>query len=146
LLYPSDLHSFYRLSRPAPKKLVRDNSVEHMKSHGACVSSRVLSERELPYHLIEKLKEEAQELGQARTSSDQAEEMADICEILEAYLALIGLSEEEVRKARIKKKDNRGGFTHGNFVEYIEVPEGSQYDVYCGKTPEKYQVREIEEA
>lgn len=122
-------------------KLVRDKSSENMRVAGAVVVSRVLSQDEFLKEIAEKLKEEADEFCAAETPAEQEEELADILELIDAYLQARRVSLEDIRRIQSTKRERRGGFAAREFVEYIEAPKGSTYDIYCAAAPAKYRVK-----
>lgn len=61
-----------------------------------------------------KLIEEMTELSLATTKEVQIEEIADIMEVLDAYMKVYGLDKMDVEFKKLHKKEERGGFD--NFV------------------------------
>lgn len=90
-------------------KLVRDNIPNIIKSSGKkCVYE--IASKEQKYSLLEaKLKEEVTEFMQDKN----LEELADVMEVLFGLADALGYSEEELLNARVKKKQERGGFKEG---------------------------------
>lgn len=75
-------------------KLVRDRIIE------------IITDEEYREKLKEKLIEEAKEFCEA----ESIEEMADVFEVITAWLAHKGWMIEEVVKVQQEKRDKRGGF------------------------------------
>lgn len=69
--------------------------------------------------MLEKLVEEAQEL----LADPCLEERADVAEVLRAIDALQGYSEQEIKEARCKKAEERGGFEQRVLLEYVDEME-----------------------
>lgn len=90
-------------------KLVRDNIPHIIKSSGKQCSSEIAS-KEQKYSLLEaKLQEEVSEFLEDKN----LEELADVMEVLFGLADVLGYSEDDLLKARAKKKDERGGFKEG---------------------------------
>jgi predicted house-cleaning noncanonical NTP pyrophosphatase (MazG superfamily) len=73
--------------------------------------------------LKDKLLEEAQEVFEAYGKGDKShlkEEIADVIEVIDAILYHNNISLEEVLKLRDLKKEKRGGFEKGLFLESID--------------------------
>lgn len=98
------------------KKLVRDNIPEIIKADGRKPVTRILDEDEYLKELIEKLKEETEELE----ADLSVEELADIQEVLFAILDVFKTSRKELEKVRTQKAKNRGGFTKRIFLERVK--------------------------
>lgn len=87
-------------------KLVRDKIPEIIEQNGGKAEIRVLSDEEYRAYLEAKLDEEAGEYHREKN----AEELADILEVVYALAASIGCSKEELLELYQKKHDARGGF------------------------------------
>ena len=73
--------------------------------------------------LKDKLLEEAQEVFDAYHQEDKShlkEEIADVIEVIDAMLYHNGISLSEVLAIRDAKKEKRGGFEKGVFLESID--------------------------
>ncbi len=110
-------------------KLVRDKMVdiyEHdiqNKISASDYSVRYMSPEETLERLKDKLLEEAQEVFEAYGNEDKTalkEEMADVIEVIDAMLYHNKISLEEVLAIRDKKREKRGGFEKGVFLESID--------------------------
>ena len=93
-------------------KLVRDNIPEIIQRTGGKAEFRMLSPEEIPQFLEAKLDEEVGEFHKEKN----AEELADILEVVYALAAAIGCSREELERLYQKKHDQRGGFDQGIFL------------------------------
>lgn len=87
-------------------KLVRDKIPEILRAKRVSFEERTADTDEYKSELIEKLREEAEEF----TVAGDPEELADVLEVAEA---LKNLPEyQNVENIRLKKKEERGGFTN----------------------------------
>ncbi len=121
--------------------LVRDKMPERMQKLGGHAALRHLETEEHTLHLKLKLREEVEEVCNAATPQDLKEEIADVLEVLYALGKKWGLRWEDIEQKRLQKRDERGGFKRGRFVEFVQVdtPDDSHPIVrYCLENPEKY--------
>ena len=123
-------------------KLVRDKMPERIEKLGGWVEMHSLDADAHVDQLKLKLKEEAEEVCQADNPKELKEEIADVLEVLYALSKKFGLRWDHIEKERLQKRDNRGGFKKGNFVEFVEVEvgEGENHPIvqYCLENPDKY--------
>lgn len=96
-------------------KLVRDNIPEIIKKRGAKPITRVLDDKEYIDQLFDKLIEEIDEFDEDRN----AEELADIFEVLSALGSALGIKGDQLKKARLKKATTRGTFKKRIFLEKV---------------------------
>jgi predicted house-cleaning noncanonical NTP pyrophosphatase (MazG superfamily) len=109
-------------------KLVRDKMVDIFRydvDHEISASDykvRYLNREETLEELKNKLLEEAQEVFEAygKDETHLKEEIGDLIEVIDAILYHNNLSLEEVLKMRDLKKEKRGGFEKGLFLESID--------------------------
>jgi len=87
-------------------KLVRDRIPDIIMKSGKRVTIEILDDKDYKKYLDEKLKEELNEYY----STDNAEELADLVEIIYAILKYKNIDISEFEKIRIKKALERGGF------------------------------------
>lgn len=87
-------------------KLVRDKIPEIIASKGGKAEFRILSDEEYRTFLEAKLDEEVGEYHRDKN----AEELADILEVVYALATSIGCNREELMKIYEKKHAARGGF------------------------------------
>jgi predicted house-cleaning noncanonical NTP pyrophosphatase (MazG superfamily) len=87
-------------------KLVRDNIPEIIRKNGDTPVTHIAADEEYGKKLVAKLKEEAGEFA----ADDNAEELADLLEVIYAICAYKKVSREELESIRQKKADERGGF------------------------------------
>lgn len=88
-------------------KLVRDKIPEIIAAKGGKAEIRILSDEEYRVFLEDKLDEEVGEYHRDKN----AEELADILEVVYALAASIGCSREQLMEIYQKKHDQRGGFS-----------------------------------
>ncbi len=93
-------------------KLVRDKIPQIMEAAGEKPHVRIMDEDEYARRLDEKLTEEVGEFFRDRN----AEELADILEVVLALGRIIGCSEAELAEAYRRKHEARGGFEKRIFL------------------------------
>lgn len=98
------------------RKLVRDKIPSIIKRTGRRPVTRVLDDKEYIEQLLEKLCEEINEFDEDRN----AEELADVVEVLMALAKALGISQQELQKVRAKKALDRGTFSKRLFLEKVE--------------------------
>jgi len=122
--------------------LVRDKMPKRLAKVGVFVEGRsLLDSKDFIHHLKLKLREEVEEVINASTAKDIKEEIADVFEVLYSIAKYHGLQIEHIEKKRIQKQLERGGFSKGLFVEFIEVEESEESNPvieYCLAQPDKY--------
>ena len=122
-------------------KLVRDKSVQRMENEGALVMWRELEQTQRIPHLLKKLKEEQQEVQTAfaRGETEQmTNELSDLMDVIYALADAADINMQDVMASSEEKLRSRGGFKKGIYVDKIICPEGSVFDAYCSRDPEKY--------
>ena len=96
-------------------KLIRDKIPEVIKATGKECEFEIAPKEER-YKLLEaKLNEEVNEFLEDKN----LEELADVMEVLFGLTEALGYSEEELLKARDKKKEERGGFKEGIVLKSV---------------------------
>jgi predicted house-cleaning noncanonical NTP pyrophosphatase (MazG superfamily) len=88
-------------------KLIRDRIPEIIEAKGEACVYHVASDDEYRRKLYEKLGEETSELATAR----DANEIADVLEVVDAIVELEGFSRDEVERVKREKFEKRGGFS-----------------------------------
>lgn len=95
------------------EKLVRDKIAEFvMKERGEVLNTRVATPEEYLQLLKNKLVEESQEVLEANTKEELAEELADLLEVIRAISQREGIIDELFKKREAKFLE-RGGFQTG---------------------------------
>lgn len=102
--------------RKVYNKLVRDRIIEIIEADGKVAEYEVVGEEECKELLAEKLQEEMQEFWESR----EVEELADILEVMEAYVALCGVDWEELMVVKREKAEKRGGFKRRLVLKWVE--------------------------
>lgn len=110
-------------------KLVRDKMIDiykydvENKVSASDYSIRYMEREETLERLKDKLLEEAQEVFEAYGNEDKThlkEEIADVIEVIDAILFHNDISLSEVLAIRDAKKEKKGGFEKGLFLESID--------------------------
>lgn len=91
-------------------KLVRDNIPKIIESKGNTCDCVILEKENYIKALKLKLIEEANEVKEAETKESTMEEIADVLEVLYAYMKEENIKMEEIEKIRLAKKEKNGGF------------------------------------
>lgn len=91
-------------------KLVRDRIPEIIRQAGRDFGVETMKEEEFRQALRTKLVEEAQEAA-AATGADLVTELADLCEVMNALMAVYGIDRETVLKEQQQRQIERGGFS-----------------------------------
>lgn len=95
-------------------KLVRDRIPELLEEWGKDPRWRTETDKKkLLCFMRVKVAEEAQELSDAKGEKEIKEELADVIEIIEAFIKTGNYSKKELRAIRSKKNKARGAFTQG---------------------------------
>ena len=100
---------------PKYNKLIRDKIPEIIKKNEKIPLIETIDDNTYYKELIKKLKEEVDEF----IGNDEAEEIADILEVLEALIKAKGMSIEDINKIKEEKKEKRGGFEKKIFLKEV---------------------------
>lgn len=120
-------------------KLVRDKVVTRMKAIGAVVKLKnIASDTQLDYYCRKKIVEEALELSEANSASDKLEELADLLEVIESYIKIVSIDEQELKKIKDHKNKERGGFKEAIIIQDVTLDEENDFIGYFEKDPNKY--------
>jgi len=119
-------------------KLWRDKAPSMMEAHGSIIHIKELSDTEYDAQLRVKLDEETAEVLVTQSHKQLLEELADVCEVIDALCKLHNISKDELAVTQRKKYESRGGFYERTFVTIAEHPAGSFGEDYCRAQPEKY--------
>lgn len=104
-------------------KLVRDKIPENInKLEGRKANYKVLNDYEYLQELDKKLFEEAHEFIEEHS----IEELADLMEVISSIVQAKNISMEEVEKARINKKNKKGGFYNKIYLIDVEQEQIDQ--------------------
>ncbi len=102
---------------PVYNKLVRDRIPEIIKASGKQCRVAQVSGKDFIVALQKKLLEEVEEFLH---SDCDLEELADILEVVEALAAQMGSNLGEIMELKAVKKEKRGGFEKGIWLEWVE--------------------------
>ena len=100
-------------------KLVRDKIPDIIKASGGECKFHVAKKDEYALKLDEKLLEEVEEL----LASPDAEEIADVLEVIEAMARMHHISLDDIKAAKKKKRDERGSFNLMFVLEEATEPK-----------------------
>ena len=102
-------------------KLVRDRIPEIIRARGEKPTVHTVDGDRLFDALIAKLSEEAQELRRA-PQAHQVEELADLVEVIRGLAAHLGIDPQNLEVVTASKREERGGFTQGLWLEMESSP------------------------
>ena len=126
-------------------KLVRDNIWQWHIESGHTPKGAQLTGEDLRVAIATKLHEEADEVSGAKTREELTEEIADVQQLLDDLCASQNISTEELLDIQRKKREKKGGFLKGYFIETVAMPnEHDKWVKYCRAAPDKYP--EVDEA
>ena len=91
-------------------KIVRDKIPEIIKADGKECVIHVALKMDACVYLIDKLKEEADELLKVLNCHSSLDELADLQEVIVALTEKQGWSMQELEARRLMKRQERGGF------------------------------------
>ncbi len=116
-------------------KLVRDKMIDiykhdvENKMSASGYSVRYMEKEEILDQLKDKLLEESQEVFEAYGEEDKThlkEEIADVIEVIDAILYHNNIKLDDVLALRNAKKERKGGFETGLFLESIDYFDGKE--------------------
>jgi len=127
-------------TRFATQKLSRDKMIERCDTFGIRTAWKELSCNDHIVALKNKLVEEAQEVVEAKTIDELADELADVKEVLDVLIAKSQIAKNMVEQKQQEKSKMRGSFQKGIYMEYVDVLQGTDWHEYFSKNPKKYPV------
>lgn len=101
-------------------KLVRDNIIDKISNNDEIASYRVLDDIEYKKELLNKLKEECNEVIDVFTYGQSGEmviELADVLEVINYLAKSINVDMQEVNDIAMLKKAKNGGFDKKYYLE-----------------------------
>ena len=107
-------------------KLVRDNIIDKITNNDEIALYRVLDDIEYQKELLNKLKEECNEVIDAfnnGTSADMVMELADVLEVINYLAKSINVNMQEVDNVAMMKKMKNGGFDKKYYLEKTKKRE-----------------------
>lgn len=124
----------YRLN-----KLWRDKGAVRMEALGSIIHKQILNDNEYAEQLNLKLKEEIDEVVAAKNQQERIEEIGDVLEVLDCYIAFYNLDKDEIKDVQEKKRQERGSYLAREFVTIAEVVPGSFLHNYYLQSPDRHQ-------
>jgi len=122
------------------QKLVRDKLAKTYEEMGQAATYRELSEAEHLEALKQKIIEEAQELDPTNRESVESE-VIDILQAVTDLLSFHDISTKAIQEKRTVKHMEKGGFSKGVYVEYLELADDDEWVEYYRREPAKYPER-----
>ena len=107
-------------------KLVRDNIIDKITNNDEIALYRVLDDIEYKKELLNKLKEECNEVVDAfnnGTSANMVMELADVLEVINYLAKSINVNMQEVDNVAMMKKMKNGGFDKKYYLEKTKKRE-----------------------
>lgn len=102
------------------RKLVRGRVPEIIRESGSVPVIRTVEGKEWRNALIQKLREEVEEMGRAKSREQFLEEAADVYEVLLTAVNEAGFVDADLQSAAKKKRAERGSFSGHVWLEYVE--------------------------
>jgi predicted house-cleaning noncanonical NTP pyrophosphatase (MazG superfamily) len=118
-------------------KLVRDKIVEDQIAAGGKPTYRLLTDEEHKQALVTKIIEETKELSKASEAAI-ADEIADVLQVVHDLIDKHGLSNSDIITAMEIKRDKKGSFKKGVFVESLELEENNPWVAYYRSEPDRF--------
>jgi predicted house-cleaning noncanonical NTP pyrophosphatase (MazG superfamily) len=104
------------MARKVFRKLVRDYIPDIIRNNGDIPVTKKLSVKEYKKELLNKLREEVEEVVGAKKREDLISELADVQEVLTALYEVHRIECSEVTETARKKRKTRGAFTKKIFL------------------------------
>jgi predicted house-cleaning noncanonical NTP pyrophosphatase (MazG superfamily) len=118
--------------RYVTNKIIRDGL---LKTNGKYYQEyiHITDTRILKDLLKKKLVEEANEVLEARDVPYIIEELADVNEVIQSIMKIYGISKYQVELARTVKRESKGGFDEGLYLQTFSVPAEDNYNYQLEK-------------
>ena len=97
------------MARKNYNKLVRDRIPDIIRSEGRDCATEIMTESDYRRALVQKLVEEAQEVGDAPPDM-LVTELADLLEVFDAVRTAHGIRQEDILVVQNERRTQRGGF------------------------------------
>jgi len=102
-------------------KLVRDKIPQIIKENKQTPVIRKLDGEEFTEELFKKLKEETQEIIEAKNNKKElTKEISDVYEVIDAIIDLYNLDKDLILKLQKDRKEKRGNFEKRIFLESVK--------------------------
>ncbi len=122
-------------------KLIRDKVPNYLRNRNVQTNERVMAHDEYLERLQNKLFEEVKEVIDAKNKEELTEELGDVLgDVLEVILAHAkenNIFFEDIDKARIKKKNEYGGFEGKVYNASVELNSDDDYVNYFLSNPDR---------
>lgn len=125
-------------------KLIRDKLPGIMRDSGVQVHEEAMDDNQYIDALKEKLLEEAEEIRQSSNPEELIEELADALEVIQTLIRASGHKMEQVEKARLEKRELKGGFDRKIYTNFIDLDENSDTLDYYLSRPDQYPEDKVE--
>lgn len=102
-------------------KLVRDKIPSLVTKDGGSYSLQLLSPLEHQTEITKKLFEEIKEYSEATDQQKSLDELVDIVELAYVAAKLHGVTQQQFEELRLQKKDLKGGFQKGIYLNSISM-------------------------
>lgn len=102
-------------------KLVRDNMFQILKDNGNIPKGYTICNSSFTSLLYSKLKNEVNDFVEEKNEEKYEERIADILEVLDAFVKEKDLEWEKIKKIKEKKKNIKGGYDKRLYLEQILV-------------------------
>lgn len=120
------------------RKLARDFSKKNLELKNIKAVTLSLDKKALIEAFKAKIVEEAAEIAEAKEKEELIEELADLTEVIEAFMKICGIEPSELNQVKKGKRERVGGFDDGLYIEHIEVPHDSPHLSTFSLRPHKY--------
>lgn len=120
------------------KKLVRDLCNHHFEKKNIKAVTLSLGKEALIEAMKAKIIEEAAEVMEAKNREELLEELADLHEVIEAFMKVSEISPALLEETKRGKRERMGGFDQGFYIDHIEVPHDSPHLTDFSLRPHKY--------
>ncbi|MCA9331343.1 hypothetical protein KC968_00205 [Candidatus Saccharibacteria bacterium] len=112
------------------RKLVRSGVLESMIQNNQRVNAEYLTGQRHLEAMEDKFREETDRLSLAKGSEQALNELADIQQLIDDSLTLLGQTPEDLARVQAEKRNKAGDFLRGAFVRTVEVDSGIDPDRY----------------
>lgn len=123
--------------RFAYRKLIRDDILREMQAKGDNPVYRRLEGQELLSELRRKIIEEAGEMNVTQPD-ELIDGLADIQEIIDAFLMALGKTHDELRHKQEQKIAKHGGFTQRIYLETVDKLADDSWIPHLEANPDRY--------
>jgi predicted house-cleaning noncanonical NTP pyrophosphatase (MazG superfamily) len=107
------------ITRVYYNKLVRDNVPAKIDAkHQECDVRKITDAQELQQELLKKVQEEAASLAMVRDKQGFLEEYSDLMVVLDALVAQLEISRDELIAARKQNLREKGAYKHGYYLNW----------------------------